>query len=247
MGAILIAIGLISGYIFVINYWVTKYQFKRASNWDAYFYVAGFGVLFSLLGGIITFALASTPLFPSLLTQAHHEYTDLALLKNIKGLESALPELITVIIWACFALLFAWLTTLALNKYYSGKRYYKKWSNLLQADPQGAMLLEAGLSQFPTRIVLKSNKIYIGWIIPPPIHRGTISHIAMLPLYSGYRDPDKLTMEITTDYLTHYVKLGVIGDAPKTTDLRLDDYRIIINKQDTDTISFFSFEEFEDF
>ncbi len=55
MATILVSIILISGFIFVTNHLPSRYKYKRSNGWDAYFYVATWGIGFLVIG----WALAS--------------------------------------------------------------------------------------------------------------------------------------------------------------------------------------------
>lgn len=60
MATLLLAVVLVSGFIYVNLSLSTRYTFKRSTGWDAYFFVAAWGVVFFLAGGFITFVLNVT-------------------------------------------------------------------------------------------------------------------------------------------------------------------------------------------
>lgn len=71
------------------------------------------------------------------------------------------------------------------------------------------------------QITLKTEKVYIGWMkaLPIPSHS---SFVSILPVYSGYRDKDKKTMHLTTQYLdvyASYVQDGTYLDIRDITTL----------------------------
>ncbi|MCC5855135.1 MAG: hypothetical protein JJU10_05540 [Idiomarina sp.] len=74
---------------------------------------------------------------------------------------------------------------------------------MLQA---GRTIEDAPMESY-SRIVLKSRKVYIGFIVAPSVHRANFSHIAVVPMYSGYLDKDTLDTEITQYYATRYYQL----------------------------------------
>ncbi|HCJ3175448.1 TPA: hypothetical protein ACGR8Q_003032, partial [Klebsiella pneumoniae] len=57
MATLLLAVILVSGFIYVNLSLSTRYRYKRSNGWDAYFFVAAWGIVFFLAGGFLTFAL----------------------------------------------------------------------------------------------------------------------------------------------------------------------------------------------
>ncbi|MCS5985028.1 hypothetical protein LNO19_22575 [Klebsiella quasipneumoniae subsp. similipneumoniae] len=53
MNTIILAVVLISGYLYVTRSVSARYKFKRSEGWDAYFYVAAWGVLFTLAAWLL--------------------------------------------------------------------------------------------------------------------------------------------------------------------------------------------------
>ena len=68
-------------------------------------------------------------------------------------------------------------------------------------------------------ITTKSNKVYIGYVnkISEPLNE---SHIRIIPNFSGYRDKEKLTIDITTKY-TDVIKYYVENNRKKEIDEKL--------------------------
>lgn len=71
------------------------------------------------------------------------------------------------------------------------------------------------------QITLKNDKVYIGWMkaLPIPSHS---SFVSILPVYSGYRDKDRKTLDLTTQYLdvyASYVQEGTFLDIRDITTL----------------------------
>ncbi|MEZ7506036.1 hypothetical protein [Flavobacterium sp. Arc2] len=68
-------------------------------------------------------------------------------------------------------------------------------------------------------ITTKSNKVYIGYVnkISEPLGE---SHIRIIPNFSGYRDKEKLTIDITTKY-TDVIKFYVENNKKKEIDEKL--------------------------
>lgn len=63
-------------------------------------------------------------------------------------------------------------------------------------------------------------------------------------MLSGYRDKDDLTINITTNYHQHYLESGVISGMSR---LNISDFRVLMPKDEIETISFFDTETYEKF
>jgi len=57
MTTLLLAVILVSGFIYVTLSLSTRYRYKRSNGWDAYFFVAAWGTVFFLAGGLFIFLL----------------------------------------------------------------------------------------------------------------------------------------------------------------------------------------------
>jgi len=68
------------------------------------------------------------------------------------------------------------------------------------------------------QLSLKNDKFYIGWIKSLPIPSSS-SYIAILPVYSGYRDKDTKRLNFTTQYLDVYATYVRDGDVLDIRDL----------------------------
>jgi hypothetical protein len=104
--------------------------------------------------------------------------------------------------------------------------------------------MEASARQFPIIATLSSRKIYVGLVTCPALENGLSEHLEILPMLSGYRDKDDLTINITTNYHQHYLESGVIGGMSR---LNIQDFRVLIPKDEVETISFFDTETYNKF
>lgn len=93
------------------------------------------------------------------------------------------------------------------------------------------------------QLSLKNDKCYVGWIksLPIPTHS---SHIAILPVLSGYRTKETKELKFTTQYLdvyASYVQEGSVWDIKDlTTQVIKIDEIISANKFDVDMYDRFS-------
>ena len=50
------------------------------------------------------------------------------------------------------------------------------------------------------QITMRNRKVYIGWVVETVNHIQSDKYLALLPRWSGYRDPETLELQRTTDY-----------------------------------------------
>ncbi|WP_177764916.1 hypothetical protein [Flavobacterium sp. I3-2] len=88
-------------------------------------------------------------------------------------------------------------------------------------------------------ITIKSSKVYIGYVnkISEPL---AVSYIRIIPNFSGYKDKEKLTINITTKY-TDVIKYYLENDKKKEIDEKLG---IIIPASEILIVSMFDSEIF---
>src|SRR5437773_6232691 len=67
-------------------------------------------------------------------------------------------------------------------------------------DPLAILLNDAIARNSPVEISLQSRKFYIGYVTSFPLPDSKSKHLALLPLLSGYRDPQSLRFNFTTNY-----------------------------------------------
>ncbi len=63
MNTLLLALTLMSGYVYVTNAVSARYKFKRSEGWDAYFYIAVWGVCFTVIAWILCSLLSVFDVF----------------------------------------------------------------------------------------------------------------------------------------------------------------------------------------
>ncbi|WP_337234222.1 hypothetical protein [Proteus terrae] len=261
MNTIVLAIALISGYVYVINAVSERYKFKRSEGWDAYFYIAIWGVFFTIIAWVICSILS---IF-DVLRLAYNFLISIGVIDNETinrifplsqiskptGSAQSISEIekqayylkladIKFALFGVVSILLSWVAG-KLVKFYINSNNNRRIEALVKVvhnDPFESLLIEAEVRRFPVIITLDSRKVYVGMVSCPQFEHGKIEFIEILPLLSGYRDKDELTVIITTNYKKHYIESGIInglGDSQLT----LDDFRTLIPKNDIEGISFF--------
>ncbi|HHB6859375.1 TPA: hypothetical protein ACN7KA_004101 [Klebsiella pneumoniae] len=245
MATLLLAVILVSGFIYVNLSLSTRYRYKRSNGWDAYFFVAAWGIVFFLAGGFLTFALnisGGFRWFSNALNLTPDSFNGMLSTTTDKPQRiNEIKQIAWVVISIVLAALFGWLNKRRTSK---GDR---RWDALAKAVGNNAfesLLMEASARQFPIIATLSSRKIYVGLVTCPALENGLSEHLEILPLLSGYRDKDDLTINITTNYHQHYLESGVISGMSR---LNIQDFRVLIPKDEVETISFFDTETYNKF
>ncbi|OCA54222.1 hypothetical protein [Photorhabdus namnaonensis] len=240
MNTILIAIILISGYIYVNLSLSTRYKYKRSEGWDAYFFVATWGVVFVFGAWFLCSLLSAAGLFRWLINSMLHwkadvfqQFFPISFEKDSNHLKE-----LKVTVWGLVSIglasLFGYLSKRKTEK---GDRRFDALARAVGNNPVENMLMEASVRQFPVIVTLSSRKFYVGIVSCPAFEHGDCHHIELLPLWSGYRDKDTLTINITTNYRRHYIEAGINDGS--IGGLALSDFRTLIDKSVIESISFF--------
>ncbi|HBK4608399.1 hypothetical protein UDZ25_09100 [Serratia marcescens] len=245
MATILLSVILVSGFIFVNLSLSTRYRYKRSNGWDAYFFVAAWGIVFFLVGGFLCFILNATGVF-RWVAKLLHLTTD-----SFNGVVSTttdkaqrnneIKQMAWVVISISLSALCGWWSKRKTSK---GDRRWDALAKAVGNNSFEAMLMEASARQFPIIITLSSRKIYVGLVTCPALEHGMSDHLEILPMLSGHRDKDDLTINITTNYHAHYLESGVIGGL---SHLNISDFRVLVPKDEVETLSFFDTETYNKF
>lgn len=88
---------------------------------------------------------------------------------------------------------------------YADRNIYQlyKMSKILKGSPLDNLFFESIKTRKPVLISLSSRKVYVGLIISmgePNESEGLGQEIVILPIMSGYRDKDTLSIDFTNDY-----------------------------------------------
>ena len=215
---------LLGGYIF-ISYWNrTRFDAKRYSGERLLLHSALAGIVFL----VASFALVSTVAtgWPVAYERSHrlvpfeHSGTSLGAL------------LLGTTIW--------WPLNWFSSRPKEIKRTIEAWNDYLE------LLLHQALEE--TRhvaVTLKNGKVYIGFVVrsfDPSYDR---KYIVVLPTISGYRDSEKHSLTLTTDYTAVYQQL-IEEDESRLT-RGVDDFQIVVPVSEILSANLFDWVAFERF
>ncbi|MEZ0581662.1 hypothetical protein ACA373_01550 [Erwinia sp. STN24] len=247
MGTLQLAVILLCGYIFVNNSLNHRYSFKRTTGWDAYFYIAVYGVFFSSMG----WALCSTLSIGGIFRWAERELVSVDTLRRlfpvVSGSDVIQLKEIKMLIWSACSVLISAIAAFIRKMYL--KKEVRRLNVLARTASYNALetlLIDASVRQFPVIVTLKSRKVYVGVVYCPQLEHGDCEFFSLLPLLSGYRDKNFLNVVFSVNYQSLYIQQGIVNGI-NLSGLGLDDFQTLLPKREIDNISFFDLPTFQKF
>ncbi len=241
MSAVLILLVLVSGFIFTSLHVPARFKQKRITGWDSYFYVVAWGSVWGFVSATLCVVI---------------DYFD-CVAKTLDMLGLQLKDLSKLAIKFDDVRLISWaFTAVSMSAFCGGisKFYYwcfpdrklKHIAKIARNDHLDSFILEASATQLPILVTLGSRKCYVGICFGEAgFDDGGSAHVSILPLLSGYRDKDTLSLEIKTNYHIHFEDNDIYSG--KNNNLTLNHFRVIIPKSEIDAFSFFDVDTFKAF
>ena len=248
MAPVYIAIALVCGYIFASQSPKTRYRYKRSDGWDAYFYVASWGGVFLVIGWLATSGLSYFGFLRWCANTIGIAKEDIARLIPIEK-SSISYEVLKTFTWIALSILIAGASGKISRYRFKHPVTRANWlSQNVRHSPEESLLVYAASARFPLVVTLSSRKVYIGVLTMPALENGSIEYIELLPIMSGYRDKDELTLHLTTNYYEHYAKRGLLSGIPMApSSLSINSFRVVIPAKEIESMSLFDRETYNDF
>jgi hypothetical protein len=227
--AVLLVI-FVSGFVFTNNYPLARFKQLRSTGWDSYSHIASWGLVFCAIAGIAAVAI---DIFNLVTVAFHWLNTDL---NQLKRLSIFTPREGLFFIWGTLSIGLAWISGCLLNTKACKKKAVER---LASENAFELMLYDSAVQIKPVLVSLSSRKVYIGVIyrINNDDAIGKTEYFSILPLWSGYRDKDTISLKITTFYEDHYSIVRAHG--PMTNERIFDQFKIVIPSAEVSTLSFF--------
>lgn len=243
MGVLLIAIALVSGFLFTNRHKPARFEQKRSVGWNSYFHVASWGTLFGVMSAVICLMFDYFNIISKLFDYYESPLSLGGLTVNLDDLKLAAWSISTL----ALSISFGWLSQIFYALF--PDKLFKLIAKNAQKDHLDLIILEASATSFPVLITLKSRKCYVGLCYgeaeTTSLQGERGSHIAILPFLSGYRDKDTLSLELNTNYDEHYDLNGI--NTGENERLSLDDFKNVIPKSEIESLSFFDLETYVKF
>ena len=187
----LLLLPAVGGYWFLTHWNYTRYQAVRESGYRLLFRSAVTGLFLAFLSRTLTLLLEERcTLFIHFWESSLREPFPLeVLLQEPFTVEVLLSLVLAVVLPGLF------------NAFYGEHRGAERAAR--EAGDHIELLIQESIDdQVPVEVTLRNRKIYIGLGLESGIGTSSESDIALIPMYSGYRDKDTLNLHIEIDYLS---------------------------------------------
>ena len=247
MGAFAVAFILISGYIYVSRSTFQIHVTRREDGHRYYFRCGAYGILFCTIGCMITLVLDGFDLPSFLLNYIFG--TSLEELLGVTRYTKTFQEYLSfkLMLGSGFAVLLAPIGA-KLENAIRDEEKMRKYIHQEKSPALEKFLFECGEKLQTVLITLKSRKVYVGIVNDIPIESGEVEHFTLLPILSGYREKDKLTVIFTTNYYQHYQHhLDDNGEPINGSGACLDDFVEMIPVSEIAHIGSFDIDTYKQF
>lgn len=265
MGAFLLFVVLTIGFIYTSRDLESRYKQKKSTNWESYSHMASWGFVFWGWGGVVVAILwlliailscfatflcwilsepfhviiSTKPIDWSLVKASYQQIQSIEWHSQFSGwvmADTSVPLVLSLI----FGAVCAWVTTevSAKNTRDDPQARLKVIQKIAVSDNVQLLLIESSSKQLRVMLTMKSRKVYIGFI-KQFAHEQVVpgdEDIVIIPLISGYRDKDTLTFHESHSYVTFYDENGI---GTNTKPLCLDDFRVVIPREQIESVSLF--------
>jgi hypothetical protein len=245
MGAFAVAFILISGYIFVARSKHQRLITRREDGHRYYFRCGAYGILFCGIGIILAISLDILDVPSFILGGLGWSVENL--IHNTSSFTANEYTSLKVLIGSFFTIpisfVGAFLDNICRDNQKSLQRIRDRDSGALEK-----FLAECGTKFQTVLITLSSRKVYVGIVHEIPIECGEVEHFSILPILSGYRDKDSLTVKFTTNYYVYYEnQLDDDGEPKSGFGAALDDFIEVIPVSKLDHVGRFDIDTYKNF
>ena len=211
---------LLVGYFFLTYWYFTKFSTKRHSGHRLIFHAAAAGLLFLVISFLIVRFIS-------------WQWSALALWwQNVVPF----PYLGTSLLACAIGALFWW----PLNQIgFPRKEDAAAQREIEKSNDHLEILLARALRETKAvSITLKSRKVYVGLMTRTHDPLYDRKYVQLLPIKSGFRDPDTLELKLTIDYAVVYAK--IIQEEATVVAGGIQDFEIVIPVAEIQSVNLFS-------
>jgi hypothetical protein len=245
MGAFAVAFILISGYIFVARSKHQRLITRREDGHRYYFRCGAYGILFCGIGIILAILLDILDVPSSILAALGWSVENL--IHNTSSFTANEYTSLKVLIGSFFTIPISFVGAFFDNTCRDNRKSLQR----IRDRDSGALekfLAECGTKFQTVLITLSSRKVYVGIVHEIPIECGEVEHFSILPILSGYRDKDSLTVKFTTNYYVYYEnQLDDDGEPKSGVGAALDDFIEVIPVSKLDHVGRFDIDTYKNF
>ena len=170
------------GYFFCLNVYRFNYKIARSQNWHLFFMSMAAGIL------LLCFAIA--------IQYFLNQWSNIDL--GCSSYDLLPCQINLTIISATSGFFIGWL----LNSLYPIQDFIDN-----DLDKILYSSLSCSNKQVALQFTLDDRKSYVGWVIDGVEAKNDSAFVTILPIFSGYRDKDTLSLKLTVDYRRFYSEL----------------------------------------
>jgi len=238
MGTAIFMVLMVCGYWYTSRDLSTRFKIKRSFGWDVYFLVALYGCIFVLQGvlatGLIWLLLLGLSVGVNTFHLAPQHYANWQIeFMNWSFLGIQAP----VVIMLAFAILFClYRSNWAGSARLDGDGRKKLYKRLGQSSGIEQLLYQCMEEGELALVTLKSRRIYVGMIHTATLEYEKTANIVLIPMLSGYRDGEKMSLCIEHNYSKWYAEHNITLDSEPRSAM---EFRRVIMLNQIETLSLF--------
>ncbi|OAT41384.1 hypothetical protein M988_2009 [Hafnia paralvei ATCC 29927] len=243
MGAALVVLVLVCGYLFINSHIPSKILFKKSTGWQSYFQVALKGSIYLTLAAlslvmfwIAAFVVMQIFNLPHFFNSSLHKFSFAMDLIDGSIAGIGLP----FVALASLTIFISVMESKQAEKQLKDPDARRKiFEEVAKCSPIENVLLESLDSnhRLLVSISLKSRKVYVGMVHEARLEEHDTDTVVIIPLLSGYRDKDTLSFREEVNYADHYEECGITFTSEP---LSLSQYRHVIPRDQIESISLFN-------
>lgn len=239
MPAIIILVVLLTGFLFTSRYPLARFKQLRSSGWAFYLHAFAWGSLFSSAAAICTLWLDYSD--PTASVHSYPLISSLGKLKTQVGYDLWVG--VKFWTWGLISVTLAWGFGTTTSKF----AFARQQAGLRVAkENEFEMLLYTATEDINlVQVTLLSRKVYIGFVLKTVSVEdlSKTEYFSIIPVFSGYRRDDILTLEITTNYLKFYGKSGLLNPQNDKEEwhfiAQIERFKVVVPSREVASISFF--------
>lgn len=222
---LLFLLALVGGFLFTYRCHRFSYQAARVEGQRLLFVAAGWAVLLLIWSRV--FLLVAPDYLPTFFV----DWVDATWQTLTKPLALNEPILATCVGAFFWGPIFAWVVNRIYGAKRAGAHAIDKYGSEL-----GKIVHRAWTDKLMVSVTLVNRKVYVGWPVFTPDPRQSVEDLRLLPAASGYRDPDTLRLEFTTEYNPVYKRI----ERDRHLKLEAEDFEIVFPLDDLVSVNLFS-------
>ncbi|QCR35999.1 hypothetical protein [Nissabacter sp. SGAir0207] len=238
MGTAIFMVLMVCGYWYTTRDVSSRFKLKRTFGWDVYFVVALYGCIF-VLQGVLVIAIVYLLLWgfsglmnhiPGLLSDELQLQRDF-IMWSFLGIQAPVVIMLAVSVLLC---LFCTSWSRSRNLDPAGRK--SLYQQLTRSNGVEGLLYQCMDQGDLVFVTLRSRRVYIGMVHTLRCESGSTDNVVLIPMVSGFRDPETQKMQVEHNYASYYQKHGI---TPASEPISALYFRKVIMLNQIETLSLF--------